>query len=246
MKALLVLIGVCCTGGHFAAAASAASHTLWYPKPAEEDFYDALPIGNGRLGGMIHGFTDRELIILNEETIWSGGHIDGNIPPTSRENLGHLREQILAGNLTAAGETWSDHFTPAYDDMRRYQPAGELRIDTGHSLNQTSQYRRSLDISTGISSVQYIYNSVNYTRDAFANHPHNVLSFRLSSDREGTLNFSIALSRERNATKVSAYESARSLLLYGTGEEDDTYRFASKARVILSDGMCVHDGANDD
>lgn len=220
-------------------AASEASHTLWYPKPAERDFFDAVPIGNGFLGAMIHGYTDKELITLNEESIWSGGPMD-KIPPKAKDNLKPLREQILAGNLTEAGETWGANFRPDYDDMRRYQPAGELRIDTVHSKNETSEYRRMLDISSGIASVSYQHGGVTYKRDAFGNFPHNVLGFKLSADRQGALRFDLALSRERNATKVSADASARSLLLYGTGEEDDTYRFASKARLVLANGQWNH------
>ncbi|KAL2862787.1 glycoside hydrolase family 95 protein [Aspergillus lucknowensis] len=219
------------------AAASDASHTLWYPQPAESDFFDALPIGNGRLGAMIHGYTDRELITLNEETIWSGGPIS-NIPPDGPSNLEPLREQIIAGNLTEAGETWAAHFTPEYDDMRRYQPAGELRIDTGHLASRTSLYKRSLDISNGIASVSYDYANVTYKREAFGNFPHNILAFKLSANNPGTLSFDVALSRDRNVTKVSA-DKSDSLLLYGTGEEDDTHRFASKARLVLDGKRCI-------
>lgn len=184
---------------------------------------------------MIHGFTDRELILLNEESIWSGGPMD-KIPPTSSENLEPLREQILAGNLTEAGETWSEHFVPEYDDMRRYEPAGELRIDTGHALNGSTGYRRDLDIANGIASVQYTYGGVTYTREGVGNFPQNVLGFRLAADTAGALNFSIALSRGQNVTKVSANATDLTLTLHGVGAEDDTYRFASRAHVILQDG----------
>ena len=41
---------------------------LWYQKPSEE-WTDALPIGNGRLGAMVFGGVERERIQLNEETL---------------------------------------------------------------------------------------------------------------------------------------------------------------------------------
>lgn len=224
-----------------AIASSEASHKLWYSKPATRDFFAALPVGNGRLGAMVHGYPDKELIRLNEETIWSGGPIE-KIPETAKDNLGLLREQILNGSLTEAGETWSEHFVPWYDDMRRYQPAGELRIDfPGHGINSTTEYRRELDVSNGIASVSYKKNGVSYKREAFGNYPNNVLSFRLSADEPGSLTFDISLTRDLNVTEASANEEGLALVLQGSGTEDDTYRFASRAQIVLSNGTSAFD-----
>ena len=44
---------------------------MWYRHPAQ-DWEEALPVGNGRLGGMVFGEIHRERISLNEESIWSG------------------------------------------------------------------------------------------------------------------------------------------------------------------------------
>lgn len=221
------------------AASSEASHKLWYSKPAARDFFDALPIGNGRLGATIHGYPDKELVRLNEESIWSGGPIE-KIPETAKDNLKLLREQILNGSLTEAGETWSEHFVPWYDDMRRYQPAGELRVDfKGHGVNSTTEYRRELDISTGIASVSYKKSGITYKREAFGNYPNNVLGFRLSADEPGSLTFDISLTRDLNVTESLANEEGLALVLQGSGTEDDTYRFASRAHVVLSNGKLI-------
>lgn len=215
-------------------AASEASHVLWYPKPADRAFYEALPIGNGKLGAMIHGYTDREVIMLNEESIWSGGYMDDKIPPRALQNLPKIREQILTGYLTEAGETWSENFVPEYDDMRRYQPAGEFNISFGHDWNKTSRYRRDLDIATGVSSVSYVYNNVTYTREAFGNFPQNVLAYKFLASDQGALSFSISLTRQRMVIRNTVSKSDQTLTLHATGEEDNTYRFVSKARLILA------------
>src|SRR3954464_14537031 len=49
-------------------AAPAGPLTLWYGKPAA-NWNEALPIGNGRLGGMVFGGVADELVQLNEESI---------------------------------------------------------------------------------------------------------------------------------------------------------------------------------
>ncbi|KAI9164099.1 Alpha-L-fucosidase 2 [Paramyrothecium foliicola] len=238
MKALGLPIGwVASVAIRCAFAATEASHTLWYSKPADRIFYEALPIGNGKLGAMIHGYTDNEIIMLNEESIWSGGYMKNKYPPRARENLPKIREQILMGNLTEAGETWSENFVPDYDDMRRYQPAGEFNITFGHTWNDTTEYRRDLDISTGIASVSYVYDGVTYTREVFGNLPHNVLAYKYTASGEGALNFDIALTRQRMVVNSTAKKCAQTLTLHGTGEEDDTYRFASKARLVLGNSV---------
>ena len=45
---------------------------LWYDKPAKDWMTEALPIGNGRLGGMIFGGIETERIQFNEISLWSG------------------------------------------------------------------------------------------------------------------------------------------------------------------------------
>jgi alpha-L-fucosidase 2 len=61
-----------------------ASETLiWYDKPAS-NWNEALPVGNGRLGGMVFGTVEQELIQFNEDTVWYGGPRDRNNPDALR------------------------------------------------------------------------------------------------------------------------------------------------------------------
>jgi alpha-L-fucosidase 2 len=57
-----------------AVASPNGGNRLWYDKPAAA-WTDALPVGNGSLGGMIFGGTDKERIQFNEQTLWSGDEI---------------------------------------------------------------------------------------------------------------------------------------------------------------------------
>ncbi|KAI8630761.1 Six-hairpin glycosidase-like protein [Xylariaceae sp. FL1651] len=223
------------------ARASEAFHMLWYSEPAQTDFLDALPIGNGFLGAMIHGYTDRELIRLNEESIWSGGPMD-KIPPNAKAALGGLRQQILTGQLTEAGENWMTNFKPTHDDMRRYQPAGELRIDFAHLFGDVSDYKRSINLVNAVSSLSYIHNGTTYAREAFGSFPGDSLAFKLSASGMSALSFNISLSRDRNVTSLSANATSATISLQGTGEEDGTYRFISKARLVLTEEI---QGANE-
>lgn len=52
---------------------AAAPLTLWYRQPAKNAMNEALPIGNGRLGALVFGDVDRERLVLNEDSLWTGG-----------------------------------------------------------------------------------------------------------------------------------------------------------------------------
>ena len=55
------------------AALSAADLTLWYEQPAKHALNEALPIGNGRIGGLIFGQPERERLCVDEDSLWTGG-----------------------------------------------------------------------------------------------------------------------------------------------------------------------------
>lgn len=55
-----------------AARAPAETLALWYNQPAKVWSKEALPIGNGRLGAMVFGGVEKELIQFNEDSLWTG------------------------------------------------------------------------------------------------------------------------------------------------------------------------------
>ena len=70
---------------------------LWYAKPADpRAWVEALPIGNGRLGGMVFGGEKIEHVQLNEDSVWYGGPRDRN-NPDALQYLPEMRRLILSG-----------------------------------------------------------------------------------------------------------------------------------------------------
>ncbi len=72
---------------------------LWYEAPAEQ-WVEALPVGNGRLGAMVFGGVESERLQLNEDTLWSGYPRDWNNPGAkdvlAGRARGHLRRRLRA------------------------------------------------------------------------------------------------------------------------------------------------------
>ncbi len=56
-------------------AACASDLMLWYTGPAKRAMTEALPIGNGMMGGLVFGGTDTERVVLNESSLWTGEEI---------------------------------------------------------------------------------------------------------------------------------------------------------------------------
>ena len=63
---------------------------LWYRTPASS-WYEALPLGNGRLGAMVFGGAADECIQLNEDTLWGGKPQDASNPNALKALPGALR-----------------------------------------------------------------------------------------------------------------------------------------------------------
>lgn len=59
---------------------------LWYDQPAIQWMTQALPIGNGELGGMFFGGVEREQMQFNEKTVWAGSTTERG----SYQNFGDL------------------------------------------------------------------------------------------------------------------------------------------------------------
>ncbi|KAJ6143324.1 Alpha-L-fucosidase [Penicillium samsonianum] len=152
---------------------------LWYQQPAE-DWNSALPVGNGRLGAMVYGRTDTEMLQLNEDSVWYGGPQDRN-PQDALEYLPHLREAIRAENHAEAEKIAKLAFFANPISQRNYEPLGNLFLDLGHDPSQVTGYRRSLDLAGATAHVSYEYHGVRFDREVLASYPDDVLAIRLRS-----------------------------------------------------------------
>lgn len=160
---------------------------LSYQQAANE-WTEALPLGNGRIGAMHFGGVETERFQLNEDTLWSG-------PPKrdkqydDRVLLQKVRRLIDEQNYEEAISETKNMFGPY---TQAYMPLGNLLIHYLHG-DVAQKYERRLDINQAISSVKYTVGKVDYTREAFISHPHQVLAIRLTSSVGKKLNVNISL-----------------------------------------------------
>jgi alpha-L-fucosidase 2 len=60
------------------AASAEKPLTLWHDHPATNWERETLPLGNGRLGATAFGGIEKERIVINEQSLWSGWPEPGN------------------------------------------------------------------------------------------------------------------------------------------------------------------------
>ena len=164
------------------------SLTLWYDEPAT-NWNDALPIGNGHAGAMIFGGTDKELLQLNENTLYSGepSVIFKDIKVTP-ESLEQVVSFLKKGEYIKANEIMAKQWLGRLHQY--YQPFGNLHIEN-NKTGEVCGYKRELNISNAIAKTTFIQNGTTYTREIFASHPDNVIVIRMTSSQPDGIDVSL-------------------------------------------------------
>ncbi|KAM0327437.1 hypothetical protein ACHAQA_005724 [Verticillium albo-atrum] len=151
---------------------------LHYDTPAAQ-WSEALPVGNGRLGAMVHGQPGTEVLQLNEDSVWSGGPQD-RTPPDARRKLEELRTLIRAHKHAEAEALVKLAFYANPRSQRHYEPLATAYFEFGHDAG-ISKYRRSLDLETSQAVVDYEHNGASYRRELIASFPDSALLWRFTA-----------------------------------------------------------------
>lgn len=163
-------------------------NVLWYEQPAKS-WVEAVPIGNGRLGAMVYGNTQEEIVSLNEDSLWSGYPRDLN-PKNKTHHFKKAMELSKDKKYLEAQELIENELTSGWGQS--YLPMGDIKLDFNNS-DSASGYIRNLDLETAVSTVEYEAKSIKYKREMFASAPQNVIVLRITSDKPGSISFKIGL-----------------------------------------------------
>jgi alpha-L-fucosidase 2 len=179
----------------FGLALLAQDTRLWYDEPAAA-WTSALPVGNGRLGAMVFGGVPRERLQLNEDTLWAG-QPETRDRAGAAQHLAEVRRLLFAGEVVAAQRLAQRELMGPEKNVS-YQTLGDLVIDLEHT-GEAEDYRRWLDLATGIAGVRYRVGATTFTREVFASAPAGAIVVRLAADTPGALAGTVRLSRESGA-----------------------------------------------
>lgn len=210
---------------------------LWYSKPSGDIWENALPIGNGRLGAMIYGNTDKEIIQLNEHTLWSGSP-NRNDNPAALEALPEIRKLIFEGKHKEAEKLANQSIITKKSHGQMFQPLGNLNIVFDGHENYTNYYRE-LDIEKAVAKTTYTVGDVTYTREAFASLTDRVIVMRISASKAGSLSF-VADFTSPQEKKTFATTTTKDLIISGISSDHETVKgmvkFKGITRIKLDGG----------
>ncbi|MER6122096.1 glycoside hydrolase N-terminal domain-containing protein [Streptomyces sp. NPDC001795] len=154
---------------------------LWWQAPADEQsmIQQGLPVGNGRLGALASNDPGRELLLITDATMWTGGlndtlDADGQFP-YDREHFGSL---TLLARLTVG--------------------------IPDHDLSAVSRYRRALDLARGVVTTSYVRSGVTYERRIFASRPDDVIVLHFTQSGGGRYTGTVMLEGTHGETPQGA------------------------------------------
>lgn len=212
-------------------------YNLWFDQPAAA-WEEAIPLGNGRLGAMVFGNPHHERIGLNEDSVWYGGPRDRN-NPDALANLQQIRDWIREGRLQDAHELARTALSGVPETQRHYMPLGDLHIQFTHDDQQVNDYRRELDLLTGIATVRYNIGQTAYERELFASYPDQVLVMRLTANQPGRISFTARMHRGRSRYYEGSVKAGDDTIVMqglcgGSGGSD----FRAGLKVMAEGGQC--------
>ena len=222
---------------------------LWYKTPAKE-WTEALPVGNGRLGGMVFGGVEKEHIQFNEDSLWTGIPRDYSNPKANKY-LPEIRRLLLDGKQEEAEKLAMQTFMSIPLRQERYQPFGDIWIEFD-GPPEFSDYRRELDLDKAVVSVKYKRGDVTFTRSVFVSYPDQVMVIHLSVDKPKQLNFVLSVTSPHQEAQVMAHKDM--IVLNGRISDyinlrekalrPSILKFESRLNVHQNDGDLVKDGNN--
>ena len=194
---------------------------LQYDKPADF-FEESLPIGNGRLGALVYGGTDDNIIYLNDITLWTGKPVDPNLDADAHQWIPEIRKALFQEDYARADSLQLHVQGP---NSQYYQPLGTLHIkDLG--LGAVTDYHRSLSLDSSIVKDSYLRDGKMIQREYFASNPDKFIAIRLTGD----VNCKIALTAQV-PHQVKAIPTQLTMTGHVTGDPQESIHFCTMVSV---------------
>ena len=207
---------------------------LWYNQPAEF-FEESLPIGNGRLGAIVYGNPDEDVIQLNDITFWTGGPYDRQMDSEAHKWLPKIREALWREDYRTADSLQLNIQGPNSSD---YMPLGTLCL---RSLNREpwTDYYRQLSLDSAVCMNQYRRGGVQVRKEYLVSHPDQAIVIRLTATG-GTLSEELQMtSLVPHRVKVSPANGQSGQLMmtgHALGDPQEQMHFCTILRANADQG----------
>lgn len=200
------------------APAQAAKNQLWWQAPASAGsmIQQGLPVGNGRLGALAGNDPASELLMITDDTLWTGGRND---------------------TLQSDGQ-----FPYGADDFGSFTLLAQLTVDIpGHDLGSVNDYRRTLDMAQGLVGVTYEFGDASYQRQIFASRPDDAIVLYFSQHGGGSYTGTISLTGTHGETTTTTGNAGRPSASFGAAL-DNGLKYAAAVTATSSSGKVTVSG----
>ena len=222
--------------------------TYFFDRPASI-WEESFPLGNGRIGLMPDGGIDKENIVMNEISLWSGSRQDAD-NPQAYYYLSAIRRLLFEGKNDQAQELMYNTFIckgkgsgeghGANVPYGSYQIFGNLLINYNYgTTEEVKDYRRELSLENAVTTTTFKRGNTEFIREAFTSFGEDVGVIYLSANTDKSINFTAEMNRPENA-----FSEIKDGCLWLSGQLPDGVdttankgmKFASAVKVVLPKG----------
>ena len=235
-----------------------SDYSFFFEEPAQ-CWEETLPLGNGRLGIMPDGGIEKENIVLNDITLWSGKVADYS-NPKAKESLPEIQRLLLEGKNHEAQELVYNTFTcsnrgsnwgnGALSNFGCFQTLGNIEIEYFYDDDydddvdiKDGSYIRKLDLNNAIATTEFETNETKYRREYFVSRDADVAVIRLDADKSKMISVDIQLNRDECVEYVTEDEA---IVMYGQLKDgsngDEGLKYLSKVTVNNVGGKVEYKG----
>ena len=210
-----------------------APMVLQYDQPADF-FEESLPIGNGKIGALVYGGTDDNIIYLNDITLWTGKPVDRQLDKDAHQWIPKIREALFNEDYKLADSL--QHYVQG-PNSQYFQPLGTLHIKD-LALGAVSDYHRSLSLDSSIVKDSYLRDGKRIEREYFASNPDKLIAIRLRGD----INCRIALTAQV-PHQVKSIPTQLTMTGHATGDAQESIHFCTMIRVVTDGETSASDSS---
>ena len=207
---------------------------------------ECFPLGNGHLGMMPDGGINKEIIVLNDITLWSGAPSDDS-NPLALQSLPEIQRLLKEGKNDEAqnqmyetfvcGGEGSGHGQGAKVPFGCYQTLGNMTIEYHYPDDDfVIDYKRMLCLNDAIHKVSFEKGDQYYEREIFISRPDDVVILRLT----GPVSVSFGLSRQEKAEVITDTDG---VVMYGQLDSNvegvEGMRYYAKAQTVTANHETV-------
>lgn len=174
------------------------NNILYEKKPASR-WLEAYPLGNGHIGAMVYGDTENDTVKLNDDTLYSGRNESADV--NGAEHIDEIRKLIFENKNKEAYQACHEYLLGDPLFVRSYQEVANIMIKND-SRGNVENYRRELNMRTGIATVSYTEDGVDVKREYFISFERDIMLIKIKAEKQ-ILNCSVSLQRDRDCSVKS-------------------------------------------